>query len=403
VVRVPGRSHLLGNAAAVAAGPAPVPPAPARSGDRAVLTTWLTTRVALVLLAVGLPPLLRRAQGPQLAPAAWPLDRLAGWDTWHYTRIAERGYLPLGLPCCDQAFFPGYPLAMRALMPVTGGSALVAGLIITLAAGVAAVLLLRRLALLTTGDERVARTAVLYLALAPTGIFLTAVYTEAMFLALSLGAWLCANRRSWWWAGALAAGAATVRVNGLLLAVGLAVMYLGQLRSQGRWRPRPDVLALAAPIATTAAYLGYLAARTGSLNAWQEAQQRGWARRTAWPWQGLSEGWHALWRDAPVNLVLSRWADLIAVLAGITLVVALLWLRRWAEGVYVGLNVAVLVCSTLIVSAPRYALMWFPGYLLVAQLVHRPGWRWLRVAVPVVCAPLLVWPTLSFAAHLWVG
>ena len=48
-------------------------------------------------------------------------------------------------------------------------------------------------------------------------------------------------------------------------------------------------------------------------------------------------------------------------------------LRRWPEATYVGLSVGVLVCSTLIVSAPRYALTWFPAYLLLAQVYTGPG------------------------------
>lgn len=380
---------------------------PSRDGlarDAALaLRTWLASRTLLVALALAAPALLRLPEGPALNSAAWPLNRLAGWDSWHFTRIAEGGYLPPGLPCCDQAFFPGYPLLIRAVMPLVAGSALAAGLAVTALSGAVAAVALRRLALLRTGDEQVARRAVLYLAIAPTGIFLTAVYTEAMFLALSVAAWLAASRRRWWWAGLLAAGAATVRVNGLLLAAALAVLYAEQLRRDRSWRPRKDVLALLAPVLATGAYLGYLAARTGSTGAWQEAQAQGWARRTAWPWQGLSAGWGALWKDAPGFLILSRWADLVAVLAGFALAVALLRLRRLAEGVYVGLNVASLVCSTLIVSAPRYALLWFPGYLLLAEQATKPGWRWLRGTVPAVCVPLLGILTVLFATHFWVA
>ncbi len=367
------------------------------------LRTWLGSRALLVALAMGAPVLLRLPEGPSLHAASWPLNRLAGWDSWHFVRIAEQGYLPPGLPCCDQAFFPGYPLLIRALMPLAGGSALVAGLTVTFLSGAVAAVALRRLALLRTGDEQVGRRAVLYLAIAPTGIFLTAVYTEAMFLGLSVAAWLAGSRRRWWWAGLLAAGAAGVRINGLLLAAALAVMYAGQLRQDGVRRPRVDALALLAPLLTTAAYLGYLAARTGSPGAWQQAQAQGWARRTAWPWEGLAQGWRALWRDAPASLVLSRWGDLLAVLAGIALAVALLRLRRLAEGVYVSLNVAVLTCSTLIVSAPRYALLWFPGYLLLAEQAGVPGRRWLRVALPALCVPLLVVQSVLFATHVWVA
>ena len=81
----------------------------------------------------------------------------------------------------------------------------------------------------------------------------------------------------------------------------------------------------------------------------------------------------------------------------------LLWLRRWAEATYIALSVGVLVCSTMITSAPRYALMWFPAYLLLARLVHRPGWGWLRVAVPALCLPLMAALALTFSARLWVS
>jgi mannosyltransferase PIG-V len=375
------------------------------AGDPAV-RTWLASRALVVVAAVLVAPLLA-TQGSELHPAPWPLDRLAGWDTWHFTRIAERGYLPPGLPCCDQAFFPGYPALIRVLMPVTGGSALAAGVAVSLLAGVAAAALLRRLALALVGDERVARTAVRYLAVAPFGVFLTAVYSEALFLALSLGAWLAAARQRWWLAGAVAAAASLVRVNGLFLAVALGVLYLGQLHAGGGRRPRADILALGLPVLATAGYFGYLTARTGSLTAWQDAQVLGWDRHGAWPWQGLAAGWHHVQEPASLHLVASRWADLLSVVAGVALVLVLARLRRWAQATYIGLSVTVLVCSTTLVSAPRYTLTWFPAYLLLAELAHRPGagrvGRWLRGPLPAVCGVAMLGLTVVFATHRWVA
>jgi hypothetical protein len=101
--------------------------------------------------------------------------------------------------------------------------------------------------------------------------------------------------------------------------------------------------------------------------------------------------------------VVSRWADLLTVVAGVVLVVVLAQLRRWAEAVYVGLNVGVLVCSTTLVSAPRYTLTWFPAYLLLAELAQRPGWRWLRGPVPVASAVAMAALALLFSTHRWVA
>ena len=373
-----------------------------RRRDVAVAGWWVGTRVALAAFVLLAAYLLRVDAALRSRDAGrWLLERLTWWDTWHYVRIAERGYLPPGLPCCDQAFFPGYPLLMRAVSPLTGGSVAVAGLLISLVAGAVTAALLWRVADLRAPGS--GRDAVLLLAVAPFGVFLSAVYTESLFLALALGAWLAASRRRWWWAGALAAGTAAIRVNGLFLAAALGVMYLEQLRRDGRRRPRADVLALAAPVAVVLAFFGYLAWRTGSLRAWQDAQTTGWVRHAAWPWEGLAAGWSAIRSAHAPDLVVSRWADLLAVLAGIALVVLLARWRRWPEATYVALSVAVLVCSTMLTSAPRYALTWFPGYVVMAELLRRNGSGVPLRAVALACLPLLGALSIAFAAHLWVA
>jgi hypothetical protein len=370
--------------------------------ERAVAAAWLGSRLALVAFVLLASYLLRIDPALRGSDAGrWLIERVTWWDSWHYVRIAERGYLPPGLPCCDQAFFPGYPLLMRLLSPLTGGSVIVAGLLLSLAAGTVAAVLLWRLAELHRPGAGV--PAVLLLCVAPTGIFLVSVYTEALFLACALGAWFAASRRRWWYAGLLAAATSAVRVNGLFLLAGLAVTYALQLRSDRRRRPRADVVALALPLLPVLAYFGYLSWRTGSTRAWQDAQTTGWVRHVAWPWDGLAAGWHAIRAAHAPDLVVSRWADLVSVVLGVLLVGLLLWLRRWAEATYVALSVAVLLCSTMLTSAPRYALTWFPAYVVAGELLARPGWRWLQVAVPLACVPLLLAWSLAFSAHLWVA
>lgn len=376
---------------------------------------WTATRLALigyVLLAsflLNLPVGGRERGADHLV-----LSRFTWWDSFHFLRIADLGYLPPGVPCCDQAFFPGYPLAIRAVAPLTGGNVAFAGLLVSLAAATAAAVGLWRLGELATGSVAGGRAAVLFLAVAPYGFFLTAVYSEALFLAFAVGAWWAGTTRRWWLAGLLAGCATGVRINGLFLAGGLVVMYLLQLRadrrSGGRGLARPDAVALVAPLLALGGYAWHLHALTGSWNAWLEAQATGWDRRTAWPWEGLAAGWSSALGAASPDLVISRWADLAVAVYGIVLVAGLLGLRRWAEAVYVAPNVAVLVCSTTLVSGPRYAVMWFPAYLLLAVFVTRGPARdraWpsgtVTWAVALTGVPLLAVVALSFAAHLWTA
>lgn len=371
----------------------------------APLMIWWAARAALLVTVVAVSYVLALPPAGRIrGDGSWLLERLVWWDSFHFLRIVERGYLPPDLQCCDQAFFPGYPFLTWLVRPVTGGNAVLAGLVVTqVAASVAVVLLWRLAARSAGGNELAGRNVVLLLAVTPFGLFLSSVYSEALFLALTLGAWLAGLDRRWWLAGALAGAAAGVRINGLFLAAALAVMYAGQLRADGRRRPRPDVVALALPAAVVAAYFGYLYLRTGSWTNWQDAQVIAWHREVDWPWRGLQLGWESLRTSPSHDLVLSRAADLLTAVGGLVLTAVLALRRRWAEAVLIGLNLAVLISSTTIVSTPRYALMWFPAYLMAARLSVREGGRWVMPAALTICPALLATFSITFSMHLWVA
>jgi hypothetical protein len=371
-----------------------------------VAGAWLASRAAIVLAVLvvvrvaGVDPV----RHPLASGTQW-LDRFGCGDTYHYVRIAELGYLPPGLPCCDQAFFPGYPALMAGLAPLFGGSVTAAGWVVTLVAGVVGALGVWTLvAEDARGGRPAARRAVLLLAVAPCGYFLVAVYTEALFLALAVWAWVWATRRHWWVAGTLAALGTAVRVNGLFLAAGLAVMYAVQLHRDGRLlRPRVDVLALGLPLLPVGGFVAYLHQRTGSWNAWREAEATGWSRETHWPWVGLRSAWDAVWATGDWVLAASRMGDVVAVLSGVAVVMLLARQRRWPEATYLGLSVGVVLCSTLWVSAPRYALTWFPVCLAVATLGGERRSRVVTAALCVVALPLLALATWASATRHWVA
>jgi mannosyltransferase PIG-V len=401
-----------------------------RVGPVQVTVFWLVSRM-LLMLTVATVVTMRQAGGE--SPTGSGFDRILGyfsaWDSLHYLRIADAGYLPADVPCCDQAFFPGYPFAIRYFAAFTGVSLPLAGIVLSVLAGSVAAGLMCYLGSITTGDERVGVNAALFLAVAPYGVFFSVVYTESIFLMFCLGAWVAATRRHWWLAGALAAGATSVRINGLFLLGGLAVMYLIQLRAEGRltfgplrsgesgprwawrlrqartWRVRPrrDVLALSLPLLPVVAYFTWLHHRTGSWHAWSEAQIQGWGRHTAAPWTGLRAGVMRMVEPSSWYEQLSAAADLVAIGCGVALIVALVRWRRWPEVAYMVPSILVLVCSTMVVSSIRYALVWFPGFLLLAELSVRPDRRWLRLTVVAVGLPLLVLLTYLFAKHYWVA
>jgi hypothetical protein len=124
----------------------------------------------------------------------------------------------------SSAFFPLYPLLIHVGAMLLG-SELGAGLLISIGSFAAASYLLYLLARLDLSDEA-ARTTVLLMAFFPTAVFLSAVYTESLFLMLSIGAIYAARRDRWMVASILGCLAAASRSNGVLIVVPLLVLYL---------------------------------------------------------------------------------------------------------------------------------------------------------------------------------
>ena len=110
-----------------------------------------------------------------------------------------------------------------------------AGVALSLAALAAALYGIHRLTTLelTAGagarPDRVAvaaRLAVMLTALAPMAFFFSAVYSESLYLALSVGLFLCARRGRWTWVGVLGALAGATRSTGLVLPLPALMIYL---------------------------------------------------------------------------------------------------------------------------------------------------------------------------------
>jgi hypothetical protein len=360
---------------------------------------WVISRVAVIGSLLLLATMVKVTDQPWDASSGWAAHRFAAFDSGQFLRIAESGYFPGPVRCCSQAFFPGYPLLMRAVAPLVGGHEIWAGMLITLVAGVIAAALLWRLAA-EHGGPAAGQLAVAALAQNPMSLFMAVVYSEALFLALALAAWLLARRGRWWWAGLAMAGTTAVRVNGLFLVAALGVMFLIQL-----YRRRPGVhwydgAALALPAVPIAAYFAWLHAQTGSWTAWNDAEKLGWDRHLAAPWTGLAQGWSDAFHG---GISIPATADLVAVLIGVAVTVALIVLRRWPEATYMGLNMVVLVCSTTLTSSARYTLTWIPMYILLAEILARPGRRWLQRLLATAAIPLLVFFTGAWTMRWFIG
>jgi hypothetical protein len=222
---------------------------------------------------------------PRSHDGGYLLDALARWDTGWLLGIADKGY---SLDPHAYAFFPLYPALVGVLGRVLLRNFLLAAAILSLAACAGSFLLLHRLAVRLIGAEAASR-AVLYLAVFPTTLFLGVAYTESLFLLLTIGAFLLAERRQWLGAGLVTGLAILTRLSGVALLVSLPLLVW-----KGSDRRRALVqLASALPVA--ALYPLYLWIRAGDPFIFMSAQHKGWGRQLAdlGPLTGIGRGLYA--------------------------------------------------------------------------------------------------------------
>ena len=347
------------------------------------LKVFLAVRVALFvhgLLVVGLLP-----QGERVGVPGRDAPAVEGgwqnlWTAWErsdaiwYLRIAADGYRP---DDGSAAFFPLFPMLVRAVGWLTGGHLLLAGYLVANLALLGALIVLHRLTALEL-SEPAARRAVLYVCVLPTSFFLFAPYTESLFLLLSLGALLAARRRRWAVAGLLGLLAALTRSPGVLLALPLACEAVLQ------WREGPDrrvsVLAarLLAPVATGAGlllYLGFWLVRYDDPLRPVELQRTGWSKEASLPWHTLWDGLR-IGTQLPGSYPGGYFAlDLLVVLgvlaAGVW--VALRTRPTYAVHLWAGVLLPLLLVfpGRPLLSLPRIYLVLFPVVWALVRLGER--------------------------------
>ena len=163
-----------------------------------------------------------------LAPDNLFFDVMARWDSGFYVNIAEEGYMLIFGRISNVAFFPLYPL-LTSLVNTVFNNTVVSGVIVSHISFFIALIYLYRLTEKLTNDETAKRT-IFYLSVFPTSIFFSAVYTESLFLCVSVAAVYYAKMRNWELATLFTLLAGVTRITGVLV---LGVVALEWLHSHG--------------------------------------------------------------------------------------------------------------------------------------------------------------------------
>lgn len=335
----------------------------------------------------------------------------AGW----YLSIAQHGYAHR----YSEAFFPLYPLLVRLVVGIDIVGYLPGGIALSLACFIAAVMLLYKLTADLLG-ERLAFWTVTFLSIAPTSFFFQAIYTESLFLLLSVALFFFSQRRRWLLAGLMGLLATLTRSTGVVLAVPLVLFYLQSIDWQWR-RIRIGMASVLLVPCGLFLYMAYLwhARDDPLLFAHVESQ---WHRYLAPPyitvWRGASYGYlgvnKLVTQDRLLHLSTYLWlpnsgigelTNLVALVVVVG-VMALGWRRLGgAYNAYAVIALAFVLSNPVagqpLASLPRYALVVFPLFMAVAACTERRPL--VRAVLVGLCLVGLAWLTARFVLFAWVA
>jgi Mannosyltransferase (PIG-V) len=351
-------------------------PLPAAVQD-AIFALVFTRAATFVIAFVANILLIPKLERPFSVPLPWPklAETFAVWDSGWYFDIASRGYYFNPDGQSSVAFFPLYPLLVRLAASPFGDSPAaiwVAAIGVSGASFFGSLIALHQLSERLTGSREAARRTILYIAVFPFSIYFTRVYTEALFLLLTVLSVRAAHESRWLWAGIIGALATLTRPNGILIALPLLIMACGGRPSWRTFGRRIVALALI-PTALTG-YSAYVYSLSGNPLAWLTVQ-RHWRyslghmphRHLLGSLSAIEEQGVYSWLLHSETAPLDFFYVLIALLF-LALIPGVIRKFGLAAGVYVLVSLLIPLSGNVLVGVGRYASVLFPVFMFAGTI-----------------------------------
>lgn len=341
---------------------------------------------------------------------------LRNWDGYWYSLLANYGY---GIYQASAAFWPLYPLLLWIGAQFTGWDTAVVGILISNISFLFALVLLYRLVQLDF-PEPVARRVIWLTAFFPTAFYFSAMYTESLFLLVTVAAIYYGRTGRWGRAGIAVALAALTRNTGVLVVIPLAVF----LYRQYGWKPRewwsPGVKVCLGALSPLL-FMFKLDSIWGDPLLMLSAQ-KGWARYKSMPWSTVqaefkkldltwlhwlvnSPSWGTLTNpNLRLSFAESQAYDLFIFLVFVPLAIYTLWRVRGAFSLYALVVFAIPLFTPShvhpLMSFPRFVIVLFPFFIAIALLTRR---RLVYGAVMAIFIIQLIGLLIQFSTWFWVA
>ncbi len=348
------------------------------------------------------------ANGYRFAEATGILEKhLAAYDGQWYLHIARYGYFHFPAEVTQAqayAFFPLYPLLIYLFSKLLVGNLALTALLISFIASFIATILLYKLVRLDY-SEQVARRSVLAFLIFPVAIFYLGMYTESLFMALSLGVLYCIRTHRWFAGGVASFLAALTRPQGVFLALPILIEYIVSWRqsSESLWKKLTHGLALCGAPLGLASYYFFLYLHTGNFFSHLKGNTEAWGREAPdiATLLGVFTQGILQFPALPFHSFFYLKLDL----AGTVIFLLLLgWYARTVRISYIfySLILILLPLSTGTTSSMiRYLSLSFPHYIFLALLGTK--YKFVHLFLCVVSFSLLIVLGIRFVHWYWAG
>ncbi len=381
---------------------------------RLATTVYVIARLATSLIAIvalnlfPLPPHAPQAVVHNQAEA-WLLAPWYRWDAEWFLKIAREGY---GVDDGRSGNYPLYPALARLVGDIFGGNYLLSGLIVSnLALWLALILLFEYVR--PRYGYRIARAAVLALALYPSFFFNLAYYAESLLLLFTIATFYAMERGRWGWTALFASLAVLSKLPAVVLLAPIAWEFWQQRR---RLLSFDSIALLSIPLTILAWTLirRWLGPEATSFDfssplsilspILTPSYQKTYEAAVVWPWEGLWLGIMALPTLWPRVMFLKVAYDFL-ILVFCTLMLPFVWrLKRPSYTVYFValylMNLTLILPYFPLANFPRRMMMALPMFIALALLSR---YRWVKLPLVFSGLSLSLILTAFFVWWVWVG
>lgn len=300
---------------------------------------------------------------PQGFPTAqsWDaVDMHNRWDSYWYLDIVNNGYyLKTDNTLSNVAFFPLYPMLIKIVGTILLGHFVLAGWLLSVGFLLLACAYFYKF-LKKFHPEIDSELPIILMLVFPTAFFFNIVYTESMFLFLTLATFYYSFKKQFWLAGVVAFFGAMTHSNGIFLALPI----LWKIWEMYGWKSTftTKIIPVFFPAIATAGFFAYSAVKFHDLFLFFNLE-------SAWGRSFKLNMDHFIFFSHPaiVNFAIDMFFTIL-----IIAVIVLVWKKLSPlYAIFMSLTVLAALTSGTLMSIGRYSLVLFPMFILLATVKNK--------------------------------